>query len=1134
MNFTFLRLAVLIILQLAGVAQAATLNFNGGAVAGCTYSGQTYSCATLPLVNWNDSVVIAGGYTVVVSSNVAIGYNQSLQMSGGARLQTSGNASLDLSQINPSLLNASGTFAAGGNFLLGAGTVTGTVTAGGQATVATGGTIAGPLTAASLQTGSSVTISGTVAVSGVLGLGSGNTIGGAVSGASISTSSNIAFGSSLTVTGAIDLGSGNTISGAVSGASITSNANVSMGSLSVTGAANLGSNVQITGSLVAGTVETNANVQIGGAVTSAGTVDFGSGVTVGGAVSGTTITTSSQVTIGGNVTATTSFDIGSGGAVTGNITAPVVALRPAHVTVNGNIMASTSLEAGSGTTITGNISGGSLTLRPSNVTINGNATFTGDVDMGSGDTINGDLSARNVTTRASNATINGNAAVNAIYLDWGATVTKTITCTGAAPGDPVCSCVTKADSNYHPTCGAPAQGGAHHIRITHSGQGLTCQAQTVTLTACADANCSSTYNGNTNVTLLPGGGPAFNFNGSTTATVRYPTATDNNGTPLSAAVNGITNANICPNASTGTNNCNMVFKDNGLLVTAPDHVAMTDATLTVQALTSAPGGGTCLPLVKDATVQVNFSCSYMNPSSGAASSPVIIDGINVSCGSGTTGIQLKFDNTGLASSKLQYAEVGQVSVKAAYTGSGGNANLGASGSDDFIAAPAGFKIEATRVNGGSFAPGVFGNPGDLFTLKVSAVNAATAVTTNFGKETAAESFKIDPVLKFPTGGLMPITSGKFDTISGGIGNSQTGTNGQWHFDEVGTLTLNAKLVNQSTYYMGKGIKEFATAGTLDLRFVPHHFNTTLVAGTPMDCVKLGGANPCEPSNTSGKFIYSKQPFDMRVTAYNDVASTSVSQNYVDLVDQDTTTVARPITVSLWTTSGGGTAAVFNGGGFTPGVKFSFAKGVGTVTGSVLPAISFNYNLPDSQILPTTVFVRAIDDDLVSSKRDSAVEAALTVVSGRMQVTNNYGSANSPLPVKVQAQYYSRTASAYVFNSQFPATYSAAEATFTIDQNISYRNCQKQLAVNGNTCPEPAAAGVLIRPHNGVLSFKDGNASFLLAAPKVSGSVDVRLESKDWTPSLPSPIPFLPSTEYGRETFGIYRSGPVIYTREVHN
>jgi MSHA biogenesis protein MshQ len=1134
MNFNSVWLIVLTMLRagpallmLAGAAQAANLGFNGGAVASCTYASasQTYTCSTLAL-GGNDSAVIASGYTVVVNNGVSFSSGQGLQMSGSARLQTSGSNALDLSG-SQNLNVSGGSLAAGGNFKLGSNAqaitanvtaasvttggssakITGTVAATGLIDLGSSTTITGAVSGGSIKTNSDV-ILGPLTITGAIDLGSSNTINGAVSGASISTNSSVTMGP-LSITGTVDLGSSNTINGSISANNIKTNSSlVVSGSVSVSGLADLGSGIKISGSVSAGSVKTNSPAQIGGAITAAGTVDLGSGVTVGGNVSGTTITTNSPVNITGNVSASTSFTLSSGSTVTGNITSPTVKLNASGVTVKGDIAASGSLDIGSGTTVTGNLTGGSLNLRASGVTVNGNVTFTGDVDMGSGDTINGDLSAHNVTTHSSGATINGNAAVNAIYLDWGASVSKTITCTGAAPGAPVCSCVTKADSSYQPTCGAPAPVGAHHILITHGGSALTCQPQTVTLRACADPNCSTTYTGSTSITLSPGGG-AVAFNGNTTATVRQTAAT--------VATLSTSATTTCLDSSTNQSSCAMSFKDNGLEITAPDHVSMSGAQLTVQALKSAPGGGSCVPLVQNATVPVKFSCGYMNPAT-ARTIPVTIGGTDVSCGSGTTDVSLSFNASGLATPSLQYAEAGQVNVSASYTGSGANANLAASGSDDFVAAPATFKIEAATTTSAALSNGAFARAGDTFTLTVTALNASNQVTRNFGKELSPESFSISEKIKLPSDGNNAITQGQFDAIVDGAGKSKSGSAGQWAFGEAGTITLDAKLANASTYYMGRTVTNFNTKGTLDLRFVPHHFDTALVAGgpadIPMSCAGLGGYNnPC--TSPSSYFVYSKQGFYLKVSAYK--SASVLSANYrPKSVAADSASVAKDIYLSAWTSANGATQAPAIKA--TPAnavdandVKFLFAGGVGLVSTAKLPALELTATPP----VPVTVFLRATDEDGASSLRAGAAEAPLTVVNGRLQVQNSYGSATSPMPIEVRAQYYSGAAGAYVFNSQFSPVSPAAGANVALTAaNVSYAQCTGALSCAALKLKEPST-----------LSFKNGKAVFLLSAPNASGSANV---------SLATVISYLPAPDPSRATFGIYRSGPVIYTREVHN
>ena len=219
--------------------------------------------------------------------------------------------------------------------------------------------------------------------------------------------------------------------------------------------------------------------------------------------------------------------------------------------------------------MTGNVDAGSLTLRAAGTTITGNVNVSGDVTMGSSTVINGDLVGNNVKTQSSSARINGNALVYSLYLAWDATVSKVVTC--KVPADFPCSCVTyESGYNYRPTCAAATPSTAHHFQITHGGNALTCQAQTVTVTACANAACTAPhYTGAIKTTLQPGGAE-FTVTGgvNNAATVSSSTA----GTAQLSA-SGASNASTCVNTGSG-NACDMVFSDSGLVMSVPDHVSI--------------------------------------------------------------------------------------------------------------------------------------------------------------------------------------------------------------------------------------------------------------------------------------------------------------------------------------------------------------------------------------------------------------------------------------------------------------------------------------------------------------------------------------------------------------------------------
>jgi MSHA biogenesis protein MshQ len=1052
---------LIVLTMLMGTASAANVNFNGGSVSNCTLSGNTYSCTSSFSMGATDFVVIAGGYTVVMTS-FSPGYNQGLTIAGTGALQTSGN--LDLSNINP-------------------------------ANVSTGG-------------------------------------------------------STLTAGGSFSLGSA----------------------------------VAINGNVSAGSFTTSSPGSISGSITAAGTVFVGSHVTVGGSISGTTITTNSPVTISGSINASTSFTLASGSSVTGSVTSPVVTLNPSNSTVTGNITATTSLDIGSGNTVTGTVKGGSLTMRASNSVINGSVTMTGDVDMASGTTINGDLSARNVTTHSSNAVINGNAAVNSIYIDWNNNVTKTITCTGS--GASGCSCVTKADPNYQPTCGVPPASVPHHFQISHTGTALTCQPQTVTVTACANAACAAPhFTSNVDVTTSPGS-KVFTVSGgvNNAATVQ----SKNPGTfTLGAIAPGVSNSTVCVNSATGATNsgsaCNMDFSTTGLKVSGTNHISLASgAVVTVEALTAASGNQSCVPLVPGQTVNVDMACTFSNPVN-AANVPVTIGTKNLTCGAGVAGatvsVPFSFNNAGLATLPLSYAEVGQVGLSGSIT----NSNFQAVGNGSFIAAPAALLIKvsraATSLNAAppaiaattigpatlSSAPtAIFAKAGETFTLTVTAVNSNNVSAnfvglSNFGKEATPSKVKLTATINDSNsvpGGLIGTNTGGALSYSPfpvfASGSSTTTAS----FDDVGYLKIVPSL-DINAYYLGQQIAIFQTTGAQYVsRFIPDHFNTVLVANTDIPLTATAGRTmSCDTLSASTKpclnpdansFIHSKQFYFLTVGAYN---NSILVKNYNG-------TLAKAITLSAMSAKGGDTlvnpaadalswSGEINGATpsrfFFPAIEDTDKKefvGVGKIanpgpSSANLPSFKFASAYPDADVLPATIYLRAVDTDGVSSKRAPAsdsVEAALAVVSGRMLVSNNYGSPKARLPVKVYAQYY--MPSGYVFNPLVNDSGNGSVSSF-----FNYSNCQQALDISTGTpkthvCPATTTNTFkLVDPSSG-MTLKDGTATFIMEPPAMTmngiGSVDVTLKKSNGN----SIIIYLPSTT-GRETFGVYRSGPVIYTRELY-
>ncbi|HEX5345361.1 MAG TPA: DUF6701 domain-containing protein, partial [Duganella sp.] len=536
---------------------------------------------------------------------------------------------------------------------------------------------------------------------------------------------------------------------------------------------------------------------------------------------------------------------------------------------------------------------------------------------------------------------------------------------------------------------------------------------------------------------------------------------------------------------------------------------------------------------------IDMACSYLNPASGSVT--VGFDTKSAACDSNKSGamvsVPVTFDANGKATVPLKYADVGKVGVSARYVKSG----LSYFGNGEFIAAPARFQVTASK-GSNSFGPeprsdffaDAFAKAGESFALTVTAVNKDNIAVPNFGKESPQSQIQVTPTINKADDKPVPAP------FSGGSAGGLTTTfpsfdkgasTGSAVFDDVGYVKLSVTLKDGTTsptvYYMGVPLADFATTGTQYVsRFTPDHFDTALMTAddfktvlaqsTYMSCVGLtDSSNPCKTTNVTTSFVNAQQPFFMKVMAYNSAGA--LTTNYAGAL-------AREITVSAWSANGGdkppANAATTNAITWsTSAARFTFTAGVGLVTSANQPAFNFAKAYPAADVAPTVIYLRAEDTtDEVTSMRSAAVEAALNIVSGRLLVANAYGSPTAPLKVETRAQYYMPTG--YVFNPQVNTSSAQAVSAY-----FTPSNCQKALKNDDGSCKTVNVAGT------DALQLKSGLGAFKLAAPVPVitgiGSVDILLK-KDGNEL----IPYLPSTT-GRATFGIYRSGPVIYTREIY-
>ncbi|OYU78863.1 MAG: hypothetical protein CFE45_29165, partial [Burkholderiales bacterium PBB5] len=372
-----------------------------------------------------------------------------------------------------------------------------------------------------------------------------------------------------------------------------------------------------------------------------------------------------------------------------------------------------------------------------------------------------------------------------------------------------------------------------HLEIRMSNTaGLTCAPSTLTLVACKDAACTGNFTDGVSGTLTATGpgmsvswpsGAAFTIpagSSSTTVNMQLTTA----GSVLVGSSGLTPSATSATTCNFGSPQCTFSAAAAALRFDVPNHVSETSNVISVQAVGSS--GGTCNSAFASSSRNINFKCSYTNPGTGTR--PVRVAGAALNSGNNNalacdgTGrtVTLAFDASGLASTTVQYADVGKMVLSATYTGSAGpgDSGLTMTGSDTFIAAPASFGFS-----------GITSGPiraGSAFSATLDARNLAGATTPNFARETPPESVVLAFSRYQPTG-----TGASNGNFSGNLGaftsGSASATDLTW--SEVGTIDLNASLA--SANYLGSGFTASGSTGSTGAvgRFIPHHFDLAATA-----------------------------------------------------------------------------------------------------------------------------------------------------------------------------------------------------------------------------------------------------------------------------------------------------------------
>jgi MSHA biogenesis protein MshQ len=596
--------------------------------------------------------------------------------------------------------------------------------------------------------------------------------------------------------------------------------------------------------------------------------------------------------------------------------------------------------------------------------------------------------------------------------------------------------------------------GFNHIRIDHTGTALTCSPASVTVRACADANCSAVASIPVNVTLSPSGwsgGDSFTIPANSTAGVVRTLAIT---TPQTVTLG--TSA-VSPTPTSGarcfvgaSETCALTFADTGFIFSniANQIAGTTSSGHTLRAVRKSDSSTACTGLFTG-NVSVQLASQCLNPTT-CAGRQVSINGSAIASNpaaalSSYTAITLNFGANSTASFSLVYPDVGQINLSARYALPGSGSLEGTSNS--FVVRPAGFALSAIRRSADLFAnPGAstaagpaFIQAGEPFSATITAVTSSGAATPNFGRESPAEGVRLTASL---VGGLGLTANPSLSnaTAAGASFSSGASTLSALAWDEVGIISLNPAIADGD--YLGAGNASGPASGNVG-RFTAHHFD---VLATP----------------ACGSYSYSGQPFQVSIWARTRGGTTSANH-------LGSNGFARALTLS-------------NAGSAT-GFSNNTVAASAFAGGAAMATPRFNFTAPPQP--PATLSIRAVDTDLVTSAPPAGVEGSMPVRSGRLRLVNAYGSGQADLPLPIRIESWRR------LGLGTPAVY--AWDLETADTCTSLGTADFSLSGLHSTPGNPSQF-VLSSPSAGA-----GTAT--LKAPNAAGTTDVSVELGTLAPWL---------------------------------
>jgi len=555
------------------------------------------------------------------------------------------------------------------------------------------------------------------------------------------------------------------------------------------------------------------------------------------------------------------------------------------------------------------------------------------------------------------------------------------------------------------------------IRISHDGQGLTCEPDTITLTACANALCTAPHFASPVTVTLNGTGWSANpvtFTGQTTVTLSSTT-------PQSLTLGSNFTPTQCLNTATAANTCGFTFADAEFKIgtVGAQSAGFTSSGLTITAVEKNTATGTCKGKF-NGNVPVEVAARCLDPATCAGKS-VVINGTTIgttSTGNALSYTPLTMNFSGASSTSsysLRYDDVGEMTFFIRHDL--GSSKYMTGTSNNFVVKPYGFTISNLKRSSDNAAPPgsctsagctkwlTAGNgvtSASQMTATVTAIAGPSATTPfsatpNFGKEANPEGVKLGATHiggDLIANGLIYVDGSSLGLI-GGLNLFSNGaaskTNIAW--DEAGIMTLTPSVGDGN--YLGAGDVTGTATGNIG-RFVPGQF---AISSGMVTNACTAGATP---------FTYFGQDgFGSTFTLTAQSLAGNTTRNYNGSYAKLDLSVYANYVFSAATLPGGaalssGTAAVagstWNEGVATPTVKHVISR----------PAA------PDSERTITLSALPADSDGVTMTAAGTIGNALLRF--GRLALFDKTGTSIAALAIPVEAQYWDATANQWLKNT----------------------------------------------------------------------------------------------------------------------